>query len=192
MVHPSVKYRDSNPSGDTQGLRCQHNREKQARVGDCTQPEEHSGTRVEQSAFKRLCSVQTSQMRMVTVQRCQTSGSQRYLLELRGASITQHPTTTNETKPPRGGAVAGGNHEQKKKQSRVPQKKSRTTTRQTPLPLVQQSTRHRSRPPHPIRPRRRRHRTRPCLQAMQLKKRRTIRQRQPNSTSTRQSRTPRT
>ena len=86
----------------------------------------------------------------------------------------------------------GKHHDQKKKQSRVPQKKSRATTKQPPLPLVQQSPSNRSRPPNPIRPSRRRHRTRTSLQNMQLKKRRTIRQRQQNSSSPRKSRTPRT
>ncbi len=109
-----------------------------------------------------------------------------------GGEQTTEPNTTKESKTPWGVALAGGNHEQKNKQSRVQTQTRRTTTKQPPLPLVQQSTRHRSRPPHPLRPSWRRHRVSPRLQTVQLQTRRTIRQRQPNSTSPRKSRTPRT
>jgi hypothetical protein len=44
---------------------------------------------------------------MVTVQRCQTSGNLRDILESRGASITQDPTTTKESKPLGGRASRG-------------------------------------------------------------------------------------
>jgi len=109
-----------------------------------------------------------------------------------GGEQTTEPNTTKENKSPRGDALAGGNHEQENIQSRVQTQARRTATRQSPVPLVQQSTRHRSRPLDPVRPRWRRHRTRTRLQTMQLQTRRTIHQRQPNSSCTFKSRTPRT
>jgi hypothetical protein len=129
---------------------------------------------------------------MVTVQRCQASGNLRDILELRGASITQDHRTTKESKTPRGVALAGGNHEQENIQSRVQTQTRRTVTRQPAMPLVQQSTRHRSGSSHSLRPRWRRHRTCPRLQTMQLTARSRIRQRQPHSSCTCKSRTPRT
>ena len=139
----------------------------------------------------RLCSVQTSQMRMVTVHMSNIRQPE-ILTRNAGGEQTTEPNTTKESKTPRGVALAGGNHEQKKKQSRVPQEKSRTTTRQSAVPLVQQSTCHRSGSSHPLRPSRRRHRVSPRLQTMQLQTRSAIHQRQPNSSCTFKSRTPRT
>ena len=139
----------------------------------------------------RLCSVQTSQMRMVTVHMSNIRQPE-ILTRTAGGEQTTEPNTTKESKTPRGVALAGGNHEQEKKQSRVPQEKSRTTTRQSAVPLVQQSTCHRSGSSHPLRPRRRRHRVSPRMQTMQLQTRSAIHQRQPNSSCTFKSRTPRT
>ncbi len=108
-----------------------------------------------------------------------------------GGEHTTEPNTTKENKPPRGGALAGGNHEQKNIKSRLQKEKSRTTGRQSSLPLVQKSTRNRSRPPHRIRHRRRRHPPCPLMQELQRTSRSQLHQRETKRTTTRTQRTPR-
>ena len=133
---------------------------------------------------------------MVTVQRCQTSGNLRDILELRGASITQHPLTEQESKPPRGGALEGGNHDQKKRPrpSQLPKEPSSIPSRMaTAMPLGMRTTRNNNRPPHRSRRRRRPNRPRPMgrsLLKLQQQTRNPIHQQQTHSTTTRPQRIP--